>query len=194
MGLEHLFCWVPWLIKWLMGWVPHIGRIHRFQKGVKVSGQKTKVLSGWYWWLPQFSDIYVDNVVRKVVVLPEQLLTTADGQCVRVGGLLVYTIEDIVVWLMENDDPDHGLLNEAARVLRDWVRGKTFQQIVEAKAGDMDELTMMCADAVELEFGVDVRGIGMTNFARTTSMNLHHMGAVRTGDKDAQPLLIAVGE
>lgn len=194
MGLEQLFCWVPWLIKWLMGWVPHIGRVHRFQRGVKVSGRKVKVLTGWYFFLPHFSDIYVDNVVRKVVVLPEQLLTTADGICVRVGGLLVYTIENIEVWLLENDDPDHGLLNEAARVLRDWVRAKTFDEIVRAGKPEMDELAMMCADAVELEFGVDVRGLGMTNFARTRSMNLHHMGAVRTGDQNAQPLMIAVGE
>ena len=194
MGLEQLFCWVPWLIKWLMGWVPHIGRVHRFQRGVKVSGQKVKVISGWYFWLPHFSDIYVDNVVRKVVVLPEQLLTTHDGICVRVGGLLVYTIENIEVWLLENDDPDHGLLNEAARVLRDWVRRKTFEEIVKAGTSEMDELAMMCSDAVELEFGVDVRGLGLTNFARTRSMNLHHMGAVRTGDQNAQPLMIAVGE
>jgi hypothetical protein len=86
------------------------------------------------------------------------------------------------------------LLNEAARVLRDWVRRKKFDEILTAPSGSMDELAMECADAVELDFGVDVRGLGLTNFARTTSMNLHHMGAVRTGDKDVHPLLIAVGE
>lgn len=194
MGLEQLFCWVPWLVRWTMGWVPHLGRVHRFQRGVKVSGSRVKVLSGWYFWLPHFSDVYTENVVRKVVVLPEQLLTTSDGHRVRVGGLLVYTITDIVIWLIENEDADHGLLNEAARVLRDWVRTRTFQDIVEADSSDMDELTMMCTDAVELDFGVDVRSLGFTNFAKTSSLNLHLMGAVRTGDKDAQPLMVAVGE
>ena len=195
MGLENLFCWVPWLIKWLVGWVPHFGRLHLFERGVKVSGARFKLLRpGWYFWLPHFSNIYVDNVVRKVVELPEQLLTTQDGIRVRVGGLLVYTIEKIEVWLLENDDPDHGLLNEAARVLRDWVRGQTFDAIQTSGASEQDELTMAATDAMELTFGVDVRMLSLTSFAKTSAHDMHHSGRVQSGKPDAQPLMVAVGE
>jgi hypothetical protein len=161
---------------------------------VKVSGARFRVLRpGFYIWVPHFSNIYVDNVVRKVVELPEQLLTTQDGIRVRAGGLMVYAIEKIEVWLLENDDPDHGLLNEAARVLRDWVRSRTFEQIQVAPAGAGDELTMAASDAVELEFGVDVRLLSLTSFARTSAHDMHHSGSVAQGGK-TQPLMLAVGE
>jgi SPFH domain/Band 7 family protein len=194
-GLENLFCWVPWLIKWLVGWVPHFGRLHSFEMGVKASGRRYKVLHpGFYVWIPHFSNIYSDNVVRKVVELPEQLLTTADGVRVRVGGLLVYTIEKIEVWILDNDDPDHGLFNEAARVLRNWVRSRSFDEIQEIDNADHDDLTMEATNAMELDFGIDVRSLALTSFARTDSIDLHHSGTVKTNKSDGQPLMIAVGE
>jgi len=195
MGLENLFCWVPWLIKWLVGWVPHFGRLHLFEGGVKVSGANYKVLKpGWYFWLPHFSNIYSDNIVRKVIELPEQLLTTGDDVRVRVGGLLVYTIEQVDVWILKNDDPDQGLQNEAARILRDWVRTHSFDEIQKSEPSDQDDLTMTTSDAVELQFGVDVCLLSLTSFAKTSAHDLHHSGAVRTGKSDAQPLMISVGE
>jgi len=194
MGLENLFCWVPWLIKWLVGWVPHFGRLHLFEAGVKVSGARFRVLKpGFYLWLPHFTNIYIENVVRKVIELPEQLLTTADGVRVRAGGLLVFTIEKVEVWMLENDDADHGLFNEAARILRDWVRSRDFEDVQEMDDSDQDELTMRAADAVELDFGVDVRMLGLTSFAKTGAYDLHHSGNVKTGKPEAQPL-IPVGE
>lgn len=194
MGLENLFCWVPWLIKWLVGWVPHFGRLHRFERGVKVSGENFKILyPGWYFWLPHFSNIYSDNVVRKVVELPEQLLTTKDGLRVRAGGILVFTIEQIDIWLLENDDPDHGLLNEATRVLRDWVRSSTFKQIQEFEPSEEDELTLAASEAMEDTFGVEVRLLSLTSFGSTSSLDLHHSGSMKSG-KGEQSLMIAVGE
>lgn len=196
MGLENLFCWVPWLIKWVCGWFPRFSRLHVFQGGVKIGGNKVVELKpGFVIWIPHFSDVYVDNVKRKVVVLQDQLLTTKDGLRVRVGGLLVYHITNISTWLVENEDPDHGLLNEAGRVLREWVKAKSFAEIQDyapSKRGE-DELTRLAQSEMGTDFGVRVRQLSMTSFAETNATDLNHSGQVTTGS-EAAPIMLALEE
>lgn len=45
LGLETLFCWVPWIIKWTLSWLPKRGRIGTHERGVKIRGDETFELS-----------------------------------------------------------------------------------------------------------------------------------------------------
>jgi len=92
-------------------------------------------LFAWVPWLvewllfPRWSECYTDNIKRKVIDLPKQVLTTKDGKRVRVGGVFVYHIRDIEKWIIENEDPESGVLIEAERVVREWVRHHDFQEV-----------------------------------------------------------------
>lgn len=189
LGLGELFSWVPQLLNWLMGWVPRMGRIHAYEAGAKISGPRVRELRntdrlfgigprGVFLWVPHFSEIFKDNVVRKVVELPEQLLTTKDAKRVRVGGILVYRIEDVATWLSENEDPEHGVQVEAARVLREWVVGMTFAQVQAHSAGPDDSLTARAQGALDEEFGVVVMQVALASFAETDARDMHHSGAL----------------
>ena len=179
MGLEPLFSWIPALLLWLLSWLPHAARMPVHEGGVKISGKKVKALGpGWYWWVPRFTEVYVDNVKRKSVDLPEQLLTTKDDQRVRAGGVFVYHITNVERWLVDNEGPEDGIQTQAARVLREWVKARTFddvQAFQPKKRGD-DELTRLAQNELGTDFGVRIEQLGLASFAVTDATDLHHSG------------------
>jgi hypothetical protein len=184
MGLEPLFSWIPELLGWLLSWLPHGARLQAHEGGVCISGEHVRELRrggwlrSWYFWVPRFSVVYVDNVKRKVVELPEQLLTTSDGKRVRAGGVLVYHISNAITWLVENEDPEHGVQAEAARVLREWVRISTFGHVQTFRAGKRaeDDLTRLAQNELGQSFGVYVRQLALASFAESDAWDLHHSG------------------
>lgn len=186
MGFEPLFSWIPELLLWMLSWLPHGARLPLHEGGVKISGvrvseiKRGKVLRSWYFWVPRFSQIFTDNVKRKVVELPEQLLTTGDGKRVRAGGIMAYHISNVVTWLVENEDPEHGVQAEAARVLREWVKCRTFAEVQEFKPEKRGEdgLTRMAQADLGTDFGVRIRQLGLASFAESAATDLHHSGLV----------------
>lgn len=179
MGLEPLFSWLPELLRWLLSWLPHAHRLPVHEGGVKISGKRVREIKpGWYVWLPRFTEIFTDNVKRKVVELPEQLLTTGDGKRVRAGGIMAYHITNVTTWLVENENPEHGVQAEAARVLREWVKSETFKAVQDfkpEKRGD-DDLTRLAQSQLGTDFGVRIRQLGLASFAESEAIDLHHSG------------------
>lgn len=190
MGLEPLFSWIPALFSFLLSWLPHGARLHVHEGGVKISGSNVVELSrkrrwstlwlvpAWYWWVPRFSDIFTDNIKRKVIDLPDQLLTTKDRKRVRAGGVLVYHLQNVITWLVENEDPEDGVQVEAARVLREWVKARTFDEVQNytAEKRSDDVLTRLGQDQLGADFGVRVRQLSLTCFAETAARDLYHSG------------------
>lgn len=155
-------------IWWALGWFPHVGRIHRYDRAVRVSGPKVSVIEpGWYWWVPNIQDILSDNVVRKARALDKQTLTTKDGYVVRVGAVLVFKVTDIVKWLIENEDPDNSLLVEAERCVRFYVESNEYEDLLEASK----ELTYIATSELAEAFGVRVERLAMTDFATTRALD-----------------------
>ena len=188
LGLENLFAWIPELIGWCCSWLPRRGRLYVHEGGVKLTGAKVKVLEhGTFWFFPRWSECYVDNIKRKVVDLPKQVLTTKDGKRVRVGGVLVYHIRDIAKWIVENEDPANGVLIEAERVVREWVRHHDFDEVqnYDPKKREDDDLTKLAQDELGSDFGVWVRDLGFKDFAETDAKDLYHSGELITGQSAA---------
>lgn len=185
LGLENLFCWVPWLIKWLLSWLPRRGRLYVHEGGAKITGAKVQVLKhGTFWYFPRWSECYVDNIKRKVVELSKQVLTTKDGKRVRVGGVLVYHIKNVETWIVENENPEQGVTVEAERVIREWVKQHDFEAVQEydPKKREEDDLTRLAQDRFGSDFGVWVRDLGFKDFAETDAKDLYHSGELLTGE------------
>ena len=153
---------------WVLDWIPHISVMHLYDKGVRVTGKRVKVLEpGWYWWIPNIHDILTDNVVRKARPLDKQTLTTANSIRVRVGAVLVFKVKKIVTWLVENEDPDHSLLVEAERCVRKYVEESDYDDIV----GGSKELTEIAQQEMADAFGVEIERLAMTDFAETRAID-----------------------
>jgi hypothetical protein len=192
-GLETLFCWVPWIIEWCLSWLPRRARLYVHEGGVKITGAKVTVLKhGTFWFFPRWSECYVDNIKRKVVDLPKQVLTTKDGKRVRVGGVLIYHIRAIDTWIVENEDPESGVQIEAERVIREWVKHHDFQEVQEydPQKREADDLTRAAQEELGSYFGVWVRQLGFKDFAETDAKDLYHSGEIITN----QNSIVAVTE
>lgn len=179
MGFEPLFSWIPAVLLWLLSWLPHAARLPVHEGGVKISGKKVREIKpGWYWWVPRFTETFSDNVKRKVVDLPEQLLTTKDECRVRAGGIMIYHITNIERWLVENETPEHGVQVQASRVLREWVKDRAFADVQAFKPDkrSTDELTRMAQGELGTDFGVRIEQLALASFAETEATDLHHSG------------------
>lgn len=179
MGLEPLFSWIPALLLWLLSWLPHAARLPVHEGGVKISGRRVREIKpGWFWWCPRFTEVFSDNVKRKVIDLPEQLLTTKDDCRVRAGGIMIYHITNIERWLVENEDPEHGVKVQASRVLREWVKDRQFADVQKFKPGKRteDQLTRMAQAELGVDFGVRIEQLALASFAETDAASLHHSG------------------
>lgn len=166
-------------VHWTLNWLPHIDRLHVHEGGVAISGRKVRKLKhGTYLWIPNLTEVFTDNVKRKSRALENQTLTTSDEKTVRVGGVLEFSVENIVTWLVENEDPEQSLLVQAGRVLRQWIEQNDFARIHEfnpEKRRD-DELTRLAQTELGTSFGVRVRLLGISDFAMTTARDFSITG------------------
>lgn len=176
LGLETLFCWVPWLLRWVLSWFPTRLRLGAHEEGVKIRGAEVFALGpGTVWYFGRWSEVFVDNVKRKVKWLPDKPLTTRDGKRVRVGGVIIYYITNIKTWLVENELPDEGLQADATRVLRNFITSKDFSEIQEYLPGRRtdDELTRMAQDELGQAFGVRIQLLSFDTFAEAEVKDIY---------------------
>lgn len=181
LGLENLFSWIPLLVTWCVSWLPTRERMPAHGRGVLISGPKvTAIEPGTYWYWPRWAEALTDNVKRKVQDLPKQTLTTNDGKRVRLGGVLVYHITNIETWLVENENAEHGVQVDAKRVLRDFVRTHSFEEIQDYKptTRGADDLTRDAQAELGSDFGIRIRSLGLAEFCETDATDLYHSGAL----------------
>lgn len=155
-------------IWWALDWVPQLARLHCYDGGVRVSGDRIKVLKpGFYWYVPNVHEVLTDNIVRKVRALEAQTLTTSDRKRVRVGAVLVFRVVDVERWIVHNENPDVSVLVEAERAVRSYVEARYFRAIVD----DPKDLTALGIEVLENSFGIEVERLTITNFAEVEAID-----------------------
>jgi hypothetical protein len=176
-GLETLFHLVYEFVHWVKSWcVPDYEMIEAHEMAVKVTGAKITVLEpGGTWVHSARTTIYKDNIRRKVREPSDVVATTKDGVTVRVGISFAFVISNIETWLTANEDAEQGLLVDVQRVVLKFVRQHTFEQIQNL---DEDSLSKLAQKELGRYFGVRVKGLGITTFAKTELRDLNHSGYV----------------
>jgi len=106
--MQSALGWIGDLVTWIVNFLPHLEVIMKTHAGVKfVRGRKTKVLEpGMHWYWPITSIIVTAPVVRQSLQLDGQTLTCADGKCVYISTVMVYSIHDIHEALVQTWDFD----------------------------------------------------------------------------------------
>ena len=160
---------------WVLRWIPHMGRMHITERGVRLSGRHiAEIGPGFYLWIPNMSLVVSDNVKRKARSLADQTLTTKDGVTVRAGAVIDFRVVNITSWLVENEDPEIGLYVEAQRLVCEWVEAHNFDEILARSSG---QLTGLAEEQLGKEFGVWIRRLGFDTFAETSARDFTHQGA-----------------
>ncbi len=173
--------WIGDLVRWLTSWLPHLVLVRRTERAVKfIRGHTREVGPGLHLWWPITTEVEVRPVVRQVMGLGSQTLTTKDSQPVIVDGLLVFTIGDLHTYLVENWEAEDSLGEVGQAGIRKAVVSEDFEDIQKGMADVDNRLTREAQKLLE-RFGVTVELMRLTSFARAHVVNLvgdmtHPMG------------------
>lgn len=158
--------WIGDLVRWLTSWLPHLVLVRRTERAVKfIRGRTKEIGPGLHWWWPITTEVEVQAVVRQVLGLGSQTLTTHDGQTVTVDGILVYTISDLHTFLVENFEAEDSLGEIGQAGIRKAVVNMDFPKIQAAMA-DVDNTLTREAQKLLKPFGVEVELMRLVSFAK----------------------------
>lgn len=122
-----------------------------------------------YW--PVWTEVEIHPVVRQVLPVATQPLTTRDGETVAAGGVLVYNISSLTVFMVENHEAEDNLAEVAEAAVRDVVTGSDFARIQKHRTQVNAEMCRAGGERLE-RYGVECEELYLTAFARTTCITL----------------------
>jgi len=172
--MSGLFDWLNGIMTWLGSWIPRVQIIRYSEAGIRYRhGKDISIINPGiivYW--PIFTEIEFINVKRQVLNLRTQLLTTVDKQTVVASGLVVYRINDVQVYLVENHDADAGIHEVTTAIIRRVLIDKSFDEIqTERSADKLDKHLTSDARKVLKSFGISVEAVRLTDFAKAFALS-----------------------
>lgn len=129
------------------------------------------------WWLPCVSDLETVPIVRQVIDLEPQTLMTKDDVQVVASGVVVYDIDDVRKYLVENYDAELSLAEVASAALREVIVGARLEEIQRNTRKTMDNALTKAAKEHLAEFGVRVERMRLTDFSKAMVVNYVGAGA-----------------
>jgi len=158
--------WVATLITFLGQFWP-VRKLMPYEQGVRFLLGKwwTPLDPGWYWCLPFFHDITAIVIRPQVIDLKNQAMTTKDGVCVAVSGMVAYSIVDAEAAILNVYDYDRALQNATIGVISEHVTRETFNSFI----GRKEEIEGAILEAVQVhaaEWGLEINSLWVSEFAR----------------------------
>lgn len=145
--------------------MPRLGHVPKGRRAVKfVRGRTVEVGPGLHLYWPITTAFTTYPVVRQVLDVPAQTLTTKDGRTVVAGGLVVFSIDDLTVFLVENYEAEDSVSELAQAGIRKAIVSKTFEEVQGGRA-DLDNKLTTEAQKVLKTLGVTVEFMRLTDFA-----------------------------
>jgi len=163
------------IIRYLGEWIPRPRIVRLTDAGIRFWFGKwaSVVRPGWRLEWPAFMELEVVPVVRQVTQLVPQTLFTKDSRPVIAGAVIVWSIEDVRKYLVENYEAEDSVTEVAGYAVRDAIVGKTLEQIQETDGRrGIDRALLAEASKALVKFGVKVEIMRLTDFAPARVLNL----------------------
>lgn len=174
--MESAFAWLGDIINWLGKFVPRLLIMKATHGGIAFRGGKTikKLSPGLIFYWPLITEISTYPTVRQTSNLPTQVLMSADGKSVAVGGIVIYKVNDIVKALGSVWDLDDVIRDMSLLAISKIIFNKTVTEVCQDHEVINKELTEELRKKL-LEFGVEVIAFCMSDFS--TCMVLKTFGS-----------------
>ena len=178
--------WITSAIQWIGKLFPRMTHLECTDIGVTIKrGSRVRVLSpGIHWYWPIWTAFYCRPANVQTATLPTQALTTLDGKVVVVGGMVRYEFsrEDNHVRqaLVETDDVEGSLEDEALAIFCDFVTTKNLSDIQEKRIETNRSLTGRLTTRLS-NYGVSVIRAQLTDFSPCFTLNhvgINHKGRI----------------
>lgn len=171
--------WISEAIQWVGKLFPRMTHLECTDIGVMITrGTKIRVLAPGIWWYwPIWTSFYRRPANIQTATLPTQALTTLDGKVVVVGGMVRYffsRLDDHVRQaLVETDDVEGSLEDEALAIFCDFVTTKNLSEMQEKRSETNRSLTGRLTTRLA-NYGVKVIRAQLTDFSPCFTLN--HVG------------------
>jgi regulator of protease activity HflC (stomatin/prohibitin superfamily) len=126
----------------------------------------------WYW--PIATIIETVPIVRQIVNLSTQTLTTENGVPVAVGGLIMYHVDDPTVFLTDNFDADESVSEICQTCIREVVCSSSWEDLRSTYRDVTDNRITKRANVALMPYGVVVERAKLTELAKTKVVSLLH--------------------
>lgn len=170
-----MFSWLNDIILALLEVVPRRVIIRSTHGGVKWRMRKgpVEMKPGWRIWWPLLSDIEVIPVARQTLNTETQALMTKDGKQVVAGGVVVYSINDIVKAIGErNYDVDETVNDISQAAIVEVITAWNLNDLLSEISGKVEqELTESCRKQMR-QYGVYIHRAALTDFSSCKALNL----------------------
>ena len=170
-----MMTWLNDIILALLEFVPRRIIVRSTHRGVKWRAWRVPVemKPGFRWYWPLLSDVEIIPVARQTLNTSTQALMTKDGKQVVAGGVVVYSIQDIVKAIGErNYDVDETVNDISQAAIVEVVTAWDADALLKEINGQVEEdLTATCRKALRC-YGVYVSRAALTDFSVCRSINL----------------------
>lgn len=175
--MEAAFSWLGQIFEALLQFVPRRVIVRATEGGVKWSlwREPKEMRPGIRFYWPLITDVEVTVVARQSFNTPREPLQTADGVEVVAGGVVVYSINDIVQAIGKlNWSPEDTAQDIVQSVLASVITSHSHEYILSELSGKIEnEITDKCRKQLR-KYGVYVERAGLCAFSSTR--NWHHSG------------------
>lgn len=172
--MDTAFSWIGQIMEWLGKWIPQIQLVRSTHGGVKfIRGWKIKEMKpGLHVYWPITTEVAILPTARQTHNLVTQVMMTKDRQQVVAGGVVVYTITNVVDALSENWDVSDTIsditMTAIVAVLTTW----TLEELISKITTDLEkELTTATRDRLK-QYGVKVHKCALTDFSTCRVLKL----------------------
>lgn len=138
-----------------------------------IRGTKIKSFAGGriIWW-PFWTTMLTAPIVRQIMDIDAQTMTTKDGKSVIAAGVVAYRITDHRVFLTENFEADNSVEEAVAACLREVIVERTWAEVHENDRNTTDNRLTKEAGKLLSGFGIEVERVRLTSLAQARVINL----------------------
>jgi regulator of protease activity HflC (stomatin/prohibitin superfamily) len=168
--IEKIFEWGTEL--WPIEVIEYYDRGIKMRMGIPVPNKdkSIKILEpGPHWYWPFIDKIISSRVSVKTMDVPEQSVTTKDGQSVVVRGVLKYKVRDVAKLLLDVDSPEEAVVDMSQGILMAEISSKVWS------ACDSQDLTKQISTKIKREatkWGIELVEFTLTDLALMRSIRL----------------------
>lgn len=166
--MEAALAWIGYIVEWLGLFIPRLVIVRSTHAGVRFryGKQATAIKPGLCVYWPIVTEVEVIAVARQTLNLPSQSLTTKDGHRVVVGGMVVYSITDVVASMAKAWDVADAIKDVSMSAITKVITKMEYADILGDITGDVQAAITKETRRTLKSFGVRVYRTAITDFSK----------------------------
>ncbi len=181
------FEWVGQLVSWFAQFFPRFVTLDTTQGAVKFEGfflpqrlrrfdgdmRLTLCGPGLHWFWPATTSFQIYPTEYQTDNLPSQTIETSDGKSISVGGMVTYTVTDLLMLLPRTHSAVKMVQVKVLAAIHEVICKMSWEQLtIEQRKGTLNTKLRHAAQKQLTEFGVKIEECMLTDLARSRVFRL----------------------